>query len=109
MGNCAYHFNSLAIIIGQGQQPTQRRVSFRLAMGMRPTQGDLALIAYSTDVLLRLPTRVIPSPLAVILSVTPSPGPPRLKKTPAAGHPLPQGGDGRMQRLDGVVLTRCDG
>jgi len=26
--------------------------------------------------------------------VTPSPGPPRLKKTPAAGHPLPQGGEG---------------
>jgi hypothetical protein len=26
---------------------------------------------------------------------TPSPGPPRLKKTPAAGHPLPQGGEGR--------------
>ena len=25
---------------------------------------------------------------------TPSPGPPRLKKTPAAGHPLPQGGEG---------------
>jgi len=27
--------------------------------------------------------------------VTPSPGPPRLKKTPAAVHPLPQGGEGR--------------
>ena len=26
---------------------------------------------------------------------TPSPGPPRLKKTPAAVHPLPQGGEGR--------------
>jgi hypothetical protein len=26
---------------------------------------------------------------------TPSPGPPRLMKTPAAGHPLPQGGRGR--------------
>jgi hypothetical protein len=26
--------------------------------------------------------------------VTPSPGPPRLKKTPAAVHPLPQGGEG---------------
>ena len=25
---------------------------------------------------------------------TPSPGPPRLVKTPAAGHPLPQGGEG---------------
>ena len=25
---------------------------------------------------------------------TPSPGPPRLTKTPVAGHPLPQGGEG---------------
>ena len=31
-----------------------------------------------------------PSPLGE----TPSPGPPRLMKTPAAGHPLPQGGEG---------------
>ena len=66
---------------------------------------------------------VIPSPFAVILSeaknlrrafaqgklreesrsanatplgtfATPSPGPPRPVKTPAAGHPLPQGGEG---------------
>ena len=28
------------------------------------------------------------------LQVTPSPGPPRLGKTPAAVHPLPQGGEG---------------
>ena len=29
---------------------------------------------------------------------TPSPGPPRLKRTPAAGHPLPQGGEGKSRR-----------
>ena len=29
------------------------------------------------------------------LAGTPSPGPPQLKKTPAAGRPLPQGGEGR--------------
>jgi len=28
------------------------------------------------------------------LGGTPSSGPPRLKKTPAAAHPLPQGGEG---------------
>jgi hypothetical protein len=30
------------------------------------------------------------------LGETPSPGPPRLKKTPAAAHPLPQGGEGEI-------------
>ena len=29
---------------------------------------------------------------------TPSPGPPRLKRTPAAGHPLPQGGEGQRAK-----------
>jgi hypothetical protein len=40
---------------------------------------------------------------------TPSPGPPRLKKTPAAGHPLPQGGEGR--NLNGSTsgeARRCE-
>ena len=32
---------------------------------------------------------------------TPSPGPPRLMKTPAAGHPLPQGGEGH--RANGEI------
>gem|GEM_PF-1002175 len=32
--------------------------------------------------------------------VTPSPGPRRLVKTPAAAHPLPQGGEGRR------IITR---
>jgi hypothetical protein len=31
----------------------------------------------------------------LVFSTTPSPGPPRLMTTPAAGHPLPQGGEGR--------------
>src|SRR5208337_3653425 len=35
------------------------------------------------------------------LAGTPSPGPPRLKKTPAAVRPLPQGGEG--QGSDGVL------
>ena len=30
---------------------------------------------------------------------TPSPGPPRLVKAPTAGHPLPQGGEGRILHL----------
>ena len=37
------------------------------------------------------------------LAETPSPGPPRLKKTPAAGHPLPQGGEGYGGQ--GLLLT----
>jgi dTDP-4-amino-4,6-dideoxygalactose transaminase len=37
------------------------------------------------------------------LAGTPSPGPLRLKKTPAAGHPLPQGGEGRGS--EGVLST----
>jgi len=32
-------------------------------------------------------------------AATPSPGPPRLMKTPAAGRPLPQGGEGRVECL----------
>jgi DNA polymerase elongation subunit (family B) len=35
-----------------------------------------------------------PSPLGE----TPSPGPPRLMKTPVAGHPLPQGGEGHSTK-----------
>jgi penicillin amidase len=34
-------------------------------------------------------------PIRNILATTPSPGPPWLKKAPAAVHPLPQGGEGR--------------
>ena len=33
--------------------------------------------------------------LTVSLARTPSPGPARLEKAPAPGHPLPQGGEGR--------------
>jgi hypothetical protein len=35
-------------------------------------------------------------PVAPSSSATPTPGPPRLMKTPAAGHPLPQGGEGKI-------------
>jgi hypothetical protein len=31
---------------------------------------------------------------------TPSPGPRRLVKAPVAGHPLPQGGEGRGKSVD---------
>jgi hypothetical protein len=39
--------------------------------------------------------------------VTPSPGPPRLKKTPAAGHPLPQGGEGGNPDEDERSEHKC--
>ena len=39
--------------------------------------------------------------------VTPSPGPPRLKKTPAAVHPLPQGGEGGKPRKAEKSQHKC--
>ena len=38
---------------------------------------------------------------------TPSPGPPRLKKTPTAVHPLPQGGDGRKLHKAKKAQHKC--
>ena len=40
------------------------------------------------------------------LAGTPSPGPPRLTKAPAAAHPLPQGGEGLGSKgiLSGIML-----
>jgi hypothetical protein len=37
----------------------------------------------------------------------PSPGPPRLKKTPAAGHPLPKG-EGCRSEGERAVVPTCD-
>ena len=45
--------------------------------------------------------------LASSLTGTPSPGPPRLKKTPAAVHPLPQGGEGRGSE-GGIVSNQAE-
>ncbi|SPE29447.1 hypothetical protein SBA2_450063 [Acidobacteriia bacterium SbA2] len=39
---------------------------------------------------------IVPGELEAGWLQTPSPGPPRLMKTPAAVHPLPQGGEGRL-------------
>jgi hypothetical protein len=61
---------------------------------MSATKGITSLEGYGGKALLES-GKEFQWPLAPGSSATPSPGPPRLMKTPAAGHPLPQGGEGK--------------
>jgi hypothetical protein len=47
-----------------------------------------------------------PSKVKARVGGTPSPGPPRLKKAPAAAHPLPQGGEGLSSPWVGLMAMR---
>jgi hypothetical protein len=65
-------------------------------------QNEEVISEVSAVVLVSCPTLIL---TVTTLQGTPSLGPPRLKKAPAAGHPLPQGGEG--QRNEACCKRSC--